>query len=1261
MGFRVSFVSREKREKELRKEHTKGIVGLQKPIERDSSEVAKAEAKSAEAGPVEEKNFPIVGVGASAGGLEAFTKLLEGLPDDTRMAFVFIQHLAPGQESMLTDILSRSSKMPVHKVQNDMPVKPNNVYVIPPDVSMTISDRVLKLQREVARMHRPVDQFLISLAQDVKNLAIGVILSGTGTDGTEGLKAIYAEGGITFAQEEDTAKYPGMPHSAVSAGIVNFVLSPEKIADELARIGKHPYLNHEKLRIIKPKIEEVDKYQAILSMLKLAFNVNFAAYKESTINRRISRRMVLHQLDRIDDYVKLLREDRAELQALFDDLLIGVTSFFREPETFQILIERVYPVIFKNRSPESVVRVWVPGCATGEEAYSIALSLKEYMDKNNITISVQVFGTDISDKNIEKARAGLYPDTISESVSEERLKRFFTKSDQKYQVHKSIRDMCVFAKQDLTRDPPFSNLDLISCRNVLIYLKPEAQKRIIPLFHYALKPNGFLVLGKSETAGGFEDLFSSQDKTPIYVKKAVATRLPLEMELHEPYVTKPGQKKKTKEEPLDNLQKEAQRILLSRFAPSGVIVNYDLEVCFFQGNTSKFLSHGPGEASFNLLDMAKQELRLELQTALYLARKQKEPVKREGIQFKDNGQIGIVDIEILPLTIPQFSKKFFLILFEQGAPQAEVIKGKGPKRVKIDAKTTVIDGLERELASTKETLQTIIEEQEATNEELRAALEEVQSSNEELQSTNEELETAKEELQSTNEELNTVNEELSRRHKELTRVHDDLSNLFNNVDMIIIVLDPELRIRLFTPTAEKAFNLIPSDVGRPIQDISLGVNVPNFEEMVRDVIENLRLKQLEVQDRKGRWYVMRLRPYLTAEKKIDGVVLSFVDIDAIVQGKTETEKARNFAETVLTTMQEPLVVLDDDLKVTMANPSFYETFGIDTGDAVGKNIFKIGNKQWQIPQFKEALEKTINDGEVADLIIDHTFPKIGRRVLSINLGKLSSQSSDSKIWVLTLQDITHQKQIEEGLLKNKQELETIVEDRTKKLHEAQRLAVIGQTAGMVGHDIRNPLQSIVSATYLLKEELPKAIEGQTEEQTKEILESVATIEEQAQYIDKIVSDLQEFSKPLAPINQEVDLNALIKSLLAKLKIPDNVKVENQTDNNLNKVQIDPTCIIRILTNLITNAIQAMPKGGKIIIGTHRNDENVVLTVEDTGEGIPDEIKPRIFQPLVTSKSKGQGFGLAVCKRLVEAMKGDITFESEKGKGTKFTIKLPTEK
>jgi two-component system CheB/CheR fusion protein len=1135
-------------------------------------DVSKQRDSTANESLVETARFPIVGIGASAGGLEAITKLLEHLPGDSGMAFVFIQHLAPEQDSMLADILARTTKMQVHRVKNDMPVQPNNVYVIPPTVSMTISNGFLKLQKEVSRFHREVDQFLISLAQDAKNLAIGVILSGTGSDGTEGLKAIYLEGGITFAQEEDSAKYLGMPHSAIASESVHFVLSPEKIAEELVRIGKHPYLNREELKVVRPKIDELNHFQKILALLKITFNVNFSAYKESTINRRISRRMVLHQIEKIEDYVTYLRNDKVEQQTLFDDLLIGVTSFFREPETIKQIEVEIWPNILKDKTSETPVRVWVAGCATGEEVYSLVLSLKEYMEKAGKTVPIQFFGTDINEKNIEKARAGIYHQSLVENVSEQTLQHFFKKVGQKYQINKSIREVCVFAKQDLTRDPPFSNLDLISCRNVLIYLKPEAQKRIIPLFHYALRPNGFLVVGKSESIGSYKDLFGQLDKTPVYSRKTTIARLPLEIELGEILPRSPIAKQFVPERPIDRLQNETQRILVNKFSPPSVIVNHDLDVMVFQGDTSKFLTHQSGEANLNLINMARDELRLELQTALYLARKQAEAVKREPVRFKSDGQLNKVRIEVMNVSISQSNERFFLILFED---LARVDKKESPKTkiAQADVSGAVVNNLRNELATTKETLQTIIEEQEATNEELRSALEEVQSSNEELQSTNEELETAKEELQSTNEELNTVNEELSTRNKELVRSQDDMSNVFNSINVAVIVLDAELKIRFFTPTASKMFNLVETDAGRPISDISIGAIVPDFGQKLKDAMRNLSPQQMQIQDNKNHWFDMNLRPYLTGEKKIDGVVLSFIDIDAILQQKAEIEKSRNFSQTIVATIREPLIVIDSDWKIATANSSFYKTFRIEPKEIEQISIWDIRNHEWDIPEFKQAAEKVISNGlSINDLEISGEFSKIGTKILKMNVSRIVSVGGKDKMILVTMDDVTEQNRLNQKLKIHTQNLERLVQEKTNELKDSARLATIGQTAGMVGHDIRNPLQSIVSATYLLKDEastVPNA------EQRGLMLESLDTIEEQSQYISKIIADLQDFGRTLNINCEDTNITPVLKMITEQAKLPSNIHLHILIDNDLPVLKTDSTYLRRIVSNLITNAVQSV--------------------------------------------------------------------------------------
>ncbi len=585
---------------------------------------------------IRDRTFPVVGIGASAGGLEAFTQLLEFLPHDTGMAFVLVQHLAPKHESMLTELLSRATRMPVAEVKDGMKVESDHIYVIPPNTNMAILHGVLHLMPRPATLgqHMPIDYFLRSLAEDQKSTAIGVILSGTASDGALGLKAIKAEGGITFAQDEKTAKYDGMPRSAIAAGYVDFILAPDKIAKELARLGRHPYVSHVKVeRAGELLAEDGDDFNKILIVLRAATGVDFTYYKHSTIQRRIVRRMVLLKIDDLKNYVKYLQANAGEVEALYNDILINVTGFFRDPETFEILTEKVFPSIMKNRSPDEPIRIWVPGCSTGEEPYSIAISLLEFLGDRATSTPIQIFATDISEVAIEKARAGIFIENIALDVSPERLRRFFVKLESGYQISKTFRDICVFAKQNVVKDPPFSKLDLISCRNVLIYLGPVLQKKVMPILHYALKPDGLLVLGSSETIGGFADLFSLiEKKHKVYAKKMTALRPAFDFSNSDYQIEKVhfGKATSARETASFDVQKEADQIVMSRYVPAGVIINDDMEILQFRGRTGYYLEPAPGEASLNLLHMAREGLTFDLRTAIHKSRKADAPIKKKG-------------------------------------------------------------------------------------------------------------------------------------------------------------------------------------------------------------------------------------------------------------------------------------------------------------------------------------------------------------------------------------------------------------------------------------------------------------------------------------------------------------------------------------------------------------------------------------------------------------------------------------------------------
>ncbi|MHC4789656.1 MAG: CheR family methyltransferase, partial [Planctomycetota bacterium] len=682
----------------------------------------------------------------------------------------------------------------------------------------------LMTRPQVRRPHMPIDYFLRSLAEDRHDRAVGIILSGTGSDGAMGLRAIKAAGGIAIAQDESSAAYEGMPRSAIAAGHVDFVLPPKEIAGELVRISRHPAVARRARRAPVPEPEEAaaEPLQKIFILLRNETGVDFTHYKQSTVQRRITRRMVLHKVKKLEHYVRYLQQTPAELHALYEDMLINVTGFFREPEAFEALKKTVFPSIADERASDTPIRIWVPGCSTGEEVYSIAICLLEYLGEQRSGLRIQIFATDISDVAIETARAGAYPANIAADVSARRLRRFFSQTDSGYQINKSVRDICIFARQNVTKDPPFGKIDLVSCRNLLIYLGPVLQNRTIPILHYALNPTGFLLLGASETIGRFSDLFTLADrKSKIYRKKAVVSRLPVDLGPPHliPRAEAPGPQpaRRAAWGPIE-LQKEADRIVLEKFGPSGVVIDSQMEIIQFRGHTGHYLEPAPGEAALNLMRMARPGMLLDLRAAIHEARQQKAPVRREGLRIQHNGGLLLVNFDVIPIGPPQAKGNHLLILFEEAASSAPAAEAAGaagaraaggkkaaaakPARGRKRAATEQeARRLEEELAATKRMFQATIEEHEATTEELRAANEEIQSSNEELQSTNEELETAKEELQSANEELTTLNDELENRNLELARAADDLNNLLNSVNIPIVMLGTDLHIRSTTPLA----------------------------------------------------------------------------------------------------------------------------------------------------------------------------------------------------------------------------------------------------------------------------------------------------------------------------------------------------------------------------------------------------------------------------------------------------------------------------
>jgi len=985
-----------------------------------------AQAERAEGEQTGNELVAVVGVGASAGGLEAFKQLLARLPGDTGMAFVLVTHLDPKHESILPELLAKATRMPVSEVEDGTPVAPDHIYVMPRNTSMAIEGGALRLRpREEGRVLRhPIDAFLQTLAEDQSTRAIGVILSGTATDGTLGLEAIKAEGGITFAQEPKSARYDSMPRSAVAAGCVDFTLKPEGIAEEIARISRHPYVAP--AEIAEPGAEGTAQpavkngFNKILALLRRVTGVDFSLYKTNTLRRRIRRRMILNKLDGLDEYAKYLREHAAEVENLYQDILINVTSFFRNPETFEVLKEKIFPRIVEHRAPDEPVRIWVVGCSTGEEAYSVAMAFTEFAGEGADHIPVQIFATDINQKGVERARAGLYPKNIAEDVSPDRLRRFFTEAEGGYRVSKPLRDMCVFARQNIIADPPFSRMDLISCRNLLIYLEPVLQKQILPLLHYALKPAGVLWLGSSETTGAASDLFEPEDKKHRFYTRKPATGRP---RFNYPTGDQTWEKSNGRRQPAaraeraatsgeTEAQREADRIILSRYAPASVIISEEMNVLQLRGDVAPYLEQSPDRATRNLLKLAREGLLVALREAVDKARRDESPVRKENLRVKYDGATGDVNLEVIPLKHSPSQERYFLILFET-AEAADQGGGRraGDRRRKSEERQ--IKQLSQELTAARDYLQSVIEEYEATNEELQSASEEAQSSNEELQSINEELETSKEELESANEELITLNEELNNRNAELGRLNSDLVNLLGSVQMPILMLDGQLRIRRFTPAAEKLLKLIPTDVGRPIGDLKLNLDCPDLERLIAEVIDTVSVKEVEMRDGAGRWHSLRVRPYKTLENKIDGAVVVLVDIDALKKTEREIEAARDYAEAILRTTRDPLVVLRADLKVESANEAFYKTFKLKPAETDGRLIYELGGRRWDLPLLRRLLEEIIpRDSFFNDFEITREIPGLGARALLLNARRLDNPEGGPERVLLGVEDVTERREAE---------------------------------------------------------------------------------------------------------------------------------------------------------------------------------------------------------------------------------------------------------
>jgi two-component system CheB/CheR fusion protein len=838
-----------------------------------------------------DSTFPIVGIGASAGGLEALEIFLANVPENSGMAFVIVQHLDPTHKGIMVELLQRGTSMQVFQIKDRMRVEANCVYVIPPNKDLSILHGVLHLLAPLAPrgLRLPIDFFFRALAEDQQEHSIGVILSGMGTDGTLGLRAIKEKGGSVFVQSPESAKFDGMPHSAVDAGLADVISAVQELPANI-----NAYIHHAPL-FAKPDMLDEEQAKSsiekVMLILRSQTGHDFSLYKKTTVYRRIERRIGLHHMDNIATYVRFLRENPQEVEILFNELLIGVTNFFREPAAWEILKTEALPDLLAKRVPEQTLRAWVPACSTGEEAYSLAMLFEEALDsfkprKTAKNFRLQIFATDLDAQAIARARAGMYPQNISADVSSERLSRFFVKEESGYRVSKSIREMVIFAPQNVIMDPPFTKLDLLSCRNLLIYLTPELQKKLLPLFHYSLNADGILFLGTSEAIGGFDYLFQPVDgKTRLY--RRLETGLSAQPVEFPTAFSKPRPNASTRlMKPGVNLQSLADSLLLQTYSPAAVMTNENGDIIYISGRTGKYIEAAAGKANWNIFVMAREGLRYELSVAFQKALRQKETVTLKDVVVGTNGGMQRINVTIQPIKDGGELRGNVMIVFTDVAePSTSKLTIKPARGHGAAAKNTA--ELKQQLDYARMEVQNVHEEMQTSQEELKSTNEELQSTNEELQSTNEELTTSKEEMQSMNEELQTVNNELQAKVDELSHVNSDMKNLLDSTDIATLFLDNTLHVRRFTTQTSKITQLIPADVGRPITDIASALLYPQLADDTREVLRTLVKVDRQISLPSGDWFGTRILPYRTLENMIDGVVITFIDITEIkkLEGK----------------------------------------------------------------------------------------------------------------------------------------------------------------------------------------------------------------------------------------------------------------------------------------------------------------------------------------------------------------------------------------
>ena len=1306
----------------------------------------------------------VIGVGASAGGLAALKTFLAHVPDDSGFAIVVVVHLSPDHESHLAELLQPNLRLPVQQVSDTVPLEPNHVYVIPPNANLNAIDTHLRLSEleERRRDRAPIDHFFRTLANTHDGHSIAVILTGTGSDGTLGIKDIKAGGGLVIVQDPNEAEYDGMPQSAISTGMADLILRVAEIPAAILRFAAtEPKVSNGD----QPELPQDERalLQNILAQLRTRTDRDFSRYKPSTILRRIARRMQLNHVEDLRTYAETVRDRAEEANSLVDDLLITVTHFFRDPEVFEKLEKDFVPQIFTRKTQHDSVRIWSVGCATGEEAYSLAMILAEAAGKVEAPAQIQIFASDLHTGSLTRARDGVYPADIETDVGSERLARFFVKENGGYRIRKEIRDLVVFSAHNILSDPPFSRMDLISCRNLLIYLEREVQNDVIEIFHYALTADGLLLLGTAESIEA-SDLFRAADKKLcLFIKRNSPVREP-----RLPVFPLTRNRLLTEAKPGGQQQGgagagELHQRLVEQYAPPSILVGPDNKLVHLSQHAGRYMTLPGGEPTANVLKLVREELQVDLMASLHEAREKGRTVDTRPIPVRFNGHPCPVVMHVRPALEPE-QEGYFLIIFEERESHDGMLapaesEGTGPLAEQI------ID-LRAQLADSRRHTQTVIEEYESSREQMSASSEEMQSTNEELRSTLEELETSKEELQSINEELQTVNQQNRHKVEELAQLSGDLQNLLSATDIATLFLDRNLRIQRFTPKLGEIFNVRPSDRGRPIGDLTHRLGYPELKKDAEAVLSRLVPLERELRDEAGRWYLTRVLPYRSTEDRIDGVVITFIDIDArkkaeetvtagadrlrrmvsvdvvgvlifdesgtLLEGNETFQKmsgysedeistgtmswrsltppeyvaaserqmkilaetgrvgpyekeytrkdgsrwwmifagaslgdgttieycidvsdrkraerevleSKYFAESIIETLHEPLLVLKPDYEVLSANPAFFSHFKVDPSATVGSKIYDLGNRQWNIPALRTLLEDVLpSNNHFDDFEMEHTFEQIGTRTMLVNARRLDHV----QLILLGIRDITERKRLENAA-------------QTAN-HELQRANVdLQHFAYAVSHDMQESLRMVTSYTQLLARDYAKHLDGDAREYIDYAVLGASRME-------SMLTGLRDYwsvSEKTIDTLDAIDCNQVLDQVIESMTLTLKESGATVTRDDLPTIAGEQQPLKLLFQNLISNAVKYRhrERPPRVHVSAQRQDAAWLFSLTDNGIGIESKDFESIFVPfkrLNRGTQSGTGLGLAICRRIVERYRGRILIDSINGQGSTFRFTVP---